>query len=167
MKALAWFGLKDVRMVTAPIPDITEPDDVILQVTGMTICGSDLHPLQNYMYGQRDAGFFGYSHFTGGLPGGHSEYVRVPIGNVNLLPIPDSVPDEKANNLSDVLPTSYHTVVNTGVRPGDVDGIWVGISIQLLLYHFLRSSGLAPLYSSHAVPSDTLCDSSFSRVSGQ
>lgn len=43
MKALAWFGPKDVRMVTAPIPDITEPDDVILQVTGTTICGSDLH----------------------------------------------------------------------------------------------------------------------------
>lgn len=43
MKALAWFGAKDVRVVAAPIPDITEPDDVILQVTGTTICGSDLH----------------------------------------------------------------------------------------------------------------------------
>lgn len=43
MKALAWFGTKDVRMVDAPIPDITEPDDVILKVTGTTICGSDLH----------------------------------------------------------------------------------------------------------------------------
>lgn len=35
--------------------------------------------LQNYMYGQRDAGFFGYSHFTGGFPGGQAEYVRVSI----------------------------------------------------------------------------------------
>lgn len=43
MKALAWFGPQDVRMVDAPIPDITEPDDVILKVTGTTICGSDLH----------------------------------------------------------------------------------------------------------------------------
>ena len=43
MKALAWFGAKDVRLVDAPIPDITEPDDVILKVTGTTICGSDLH----------------------------------------------------------------------------------------------------------------------------
>ncbi|KAJ3902065.1 GroES-like protein [Lentinula edodes] len=191
MKALAWFGPKDVRMVTAPIPDITEPDDVILQVTGTTICGSDIHlyhgeimalqkgdilghefmgkvfkigpnvknlkpgqrvvssfqiacgkctycrenlssfcdrtnnsSLQNYMHGQRDAGFFGYSHFTGGFPGGQAEYVRVPIGNVNLLPIPDSVPDEKAIYLSDVLPTTYHTVVDTGVKLGDVVGIW-------------------------------------------
>lgn len=39
--------------------------------------------------------------------------------DVNLLPIPDS--DEKA--LSDILPTSYHTVVDTGVKEGDVVGI--------------------------------------------
>ncbi|KAJ6572755.1 GroES-like protein [Mycena vulgaris] len=191
MKALAWFGARDVRMVDAPIPDITEPDDVILKVTGTTICGSDLHlyhgeiiqlqqgdilghefmgvvdrvgpnvknvhvgqrvvasfqiacgecsyckqklssmcdrtnssGLQNAMYGHRDAGFFGYSHFTGGFPGGQAEYVRVPKGNVNLLPIPDSVPDEKALFLSDIMPTSYHAVADVGVKEGDVVGIW-------------------------------------------
>ena len=43
MKALAWFGTGDVRLINAPVPDITEPDDVILKVTGTTICGSDLH----------------------------------------------------------------------------------------------------------------------------
>jgi len=43
MRALAWFGAQDVRMVEAPVPAITEPDDVILKVTGTTICGSDLH----------------------------------------------------------------------------------------------------------------------------
>lgn len=43
MKALAWFGATDVRVIDAPIPDITEPDDVIIKVTGTTICGSDLH----------------------------------------------------------------------------------------------------------------------------
>lgn len=77
------------------------------------------------MYGHRDAGFFGYSHFTGGFPGGQAEYVRVPKGNVNLLPIPDAVPDEKALFLSDIIPTSYHAVVDVGVKKGDVVGIWV------------------------------------------
>ena len=43
MKALAWFGAEDVRVIDAPVPDITEPNDVILEVTGSTICGSDLH----------------------------------------------------------------------------------------------------------------------------
>lgn len=77
------------------------------------------------MYGHRDAGFFGYSHFTGGYAGGQAEYVRVPKGNVNLLKIPDGVSDEKALYLSDVLPTAYHNVVDTGVKEGDVVGIWV------------------------------------------
>lgn len=191
MKALAWFGATDVRVIDAPIPDITEPDDVIVKVTGTTICGSDLHlyhgeimalqkgdilghefmgvvdrigpnvknftlgqrvvasfqiacgncryckeglssfcdntnnsTLQNYMYGTRDAGFFGYSHFTGGFPGGQAEYVRVPLGEVNLLAIPNDVSDEEALYLSDVLPTSYHCVVDTGVQEGDTVGIW-------------------------------------------
>ena len=43
MRALAWFGKEDVRMIDAPVPAITEPDDVIVKVTATTICGSDLH----------------------------------------------------------------------------------------------------------------------------
>jgi len=38
---------------------------------------------------------FGYSHLLGGFAGGQAEYVRVPLGDVNLLKIPDSTPDEK------------------------------------------------------------------------
>lgn len=67
---------------------------------------------------------FGYSHFTGGFAGGQAEYVRVPFGDVNLLPLPDSVPDEKGLYLSDVLSTSWNCVVDTGVKDGDVVAIW-------------------------------------------
>lgn len=71
------------------------------------------------MYGGQTAGMFGYSHFTGGFAGGQAEYVRVPLGDVNLLPIPDDVPDEKALYLSDVLCTSYNCVKDTAVYKGD------------------------------------------------
>lgn len=64
---------------------------------------------------------------SGGFPGGQAEYVRVPIGSVNLLPIPEGLSDEQVIYLSDVLPTSYHCVVDTGVKEGDVVGIWVRI----------------------------------------
>src|SRR5438046_2202088 len=50
---------------------------------------------QSLMYGSNTAGIFCYSHFTGGFAGGQAEYVRVPYGSVNLLKLPDSVPDEK------------------------------------------------------------------------
>lgn len=81
--------------------------------------------LQEYMYGTRESGFSGYTHFTGGFAGGQAEYVRVPFGEVNCLPVPDEVKDEQALYLSDVLPTSYHAVVDTGVKKGDVVGVWV------------------------------------------
>ncbi|KFG86269.1 S-(hydroxymethyl)glutathione dehydrogenase [Metarhizium anisopliae] len=53
------------------------------------------------IYGVRTAGMFGYSHLTGGIAGGQAEYVRVPFGDVNLLELPDDVPDEngKSNTL--------------------------------------------------------------------
>jgi len=76
------------------------------------------------MYGGRTAGMFGYSHFTGGFAGGQAEYTRVPFGDVNLLKLPDSVPDEKGLYLSDVVSTSWNCVVDTGVKEGDVVAIW-------------------------------------------
>jgi len=43
MLALRWYGDKDVRVEEVPAPTITEPADVIVRVTGTTVCGSDLH----------------------------------------------------------------------------------------------------------------------------
>jgi len=188
MIALTWQGKQSVEMSTVPKPRILEDRDVLLKVTGTTVCGSDLHLLHGAviqlakgdilghefcgvvdqvgpgvdkgkvqvgkryvasfqiacgdcffcrqklssqcektnsnttakgMYGGRTAGIFGYSHFTGGFAGGQAEYVRVPLGDVNLLEIPEDVPDEKALFLSDVLVTSYNCVKDTAVYEGD------------------------------------------------
>jgi threonine dehydrogenase-like Zn-dependent dehydrogenase len=54
-------------------------------------------------YGGRTVDIFGYSHFTGGFAGGQVEYAQVPYGDVNLLKLPASVPDEKELYLSNVL----------------------------------------------------------------
>lgn len=80
--------------------------------------------LQEEMYGHRSAALYGYSHLTGGVPGGQADYVRVPFAEMNCLPIPESVPDEKALYLSDVVPTAYHGVELADVRPGCTVGIW-------------------------------------------
>jgi threonine dehydrogenase-like Zn-dependent dehydrogenase len=165
MQALVWQGKNKVEMVTVPRPVVVEDRDVILEVTGSTVCGSDLHLLHGSviemekgdilghefcgrvkekgsrvtnlnvgdrvvasfqigcgecmyckkklssqcektnsnsieyaMYGGHTAGMFGYSHFTGGFAGGQAEYVRVPNGDVNLLKIPNDVPDEKGES---------------------------------------------------------------------
>ena len=93
------------------------------------------------MYGGNTAGMFGYSHFTGGFAGGQAEYVRVPYGDVNLLKLPDSVPDEKGLYLSDVLATSWNCVVDTKVEKGDVVAIWgAGKSISIARANFVNSN---------------------------
>jgi len=191
MLALTWQGKNTVQVQETPKPAILEDTDVIVKVTGSTVCGSDLHLLhgavielqkgdilghefcgkvdkvgpavknlkpgqrvvcsfqiacgscmycqrklssqclntndnkiENAMYGGRTAGMLGYSHFTGGFAGGQAEYVRVAYGEVNLLPLPDDVPDEKGLYLSDILSTSWNCVVDTGVKEGDVVAIW-------------------------------------------
>jgi len=208
MKALVWQGKNKVEMVECPKPKIMEPRDVILKITGSTVCGSDLHllhgsvvemqkgdilghefcgvvdevgsqitnlkkgqrvvasfqlacgdcyyckqklssqcektnsnTLENAMYGGRTAGMFGYSHFTGGFAGGQAEYTRVPYGDVNLLPLPDDVSDEKGLYLSDVLATSWHAVVDTGVKKGDVVAIWGAGPIGQMAAEFSLMNG--------------------------
>lgn len=48
----------------------------------------------------------------------------MPLGDVNLLKLPEDVPDEKGLFLSDVISTSWNCVVDTGVKEGDVVAIW-------------------------------------------
>jgi hypothetical protein len=45
MKALSWQGKGNVQVVECPKPKVIEDHDVILKVTGSTVCGSDLHLL--------------------------------------------------------------------------------------------------------------------------
>ncbi|KAL3427272.1 s-glutathione dehydrogenase [Phlyctema vagabunda] len=211
MKALVWLGKNSVKIQDVPKPRVVEDRDVILKVTGSTVCGSDLHLLHGAvvelekgdilghefcgvieslgpgvqnglkigdrvvasfqiacgncyycdkkvssmcentnsnaieagMYGARTAGMFGYSHFTGGFAGGQAEYVRVPLGDVNLLKLPDSVPDEKGLFLSDVVCTSWNCVVDTGVEKGDVVAIWGAGPIGQMAAEFAFMNGAA------------------------
>jgi len=208
MQALTWQGKNSVKVIKTPKPRVVEPRDVVLKVTGSTVCGSDLHllhgsvielekgdilghefcgivdsvgpevtnlkqgqrvvcsfqiacgdcqycqrklssqcertnmnSLERAMYGGKTAGMMGYSHFTGGFAGGQAEYVRVPFGDVNLLPLPDNVPDEKGLYLSDVLCTSWHCVVDTGVKEGDVVAIWGAGPIGQMCVEFAFFNG--------------------------
>jgi threonine dehydrogenase-like Zn-dependent dehydrogenase len=80
------------------------------------------------------------------------QFLEVPIGDVNCLKIPDSVPDEEAIYLSDILPTSYHSVVDTGVKEGDIVAIWGcgPIGICAIKWAFLK--GAKEVIAIDAVP---------------
>ena len=57
---------------------------------------------------------FGYSGVYPRLDGGQAEYVRVPMADRCLLPLPDDFSDEQALFLADTLPTGYAAVQRSG-----------------------------------------------------
>ena len=73
--------------------------------------------------------------FSAALPGGQAEALRVPFADTNLLRIPESLSDEQALFLTDILPTGYMGAELAEVSPGDVVVVYgcgpVGIFAQL------------------------------------
>ncbi|TKY87924.1 hypothetical protein EX895_003020 [Sporisorium graminicola] len=47
MHALTFHGAQDVRLTEVPKPTITDPTDIVIRNTGVTVCGSDLHLYHN------------------------------------------------------------------------------------------------------------------------
>jgi len=97
--------------------------------------------VQEKLYGKPFSGMFGYTHFAGGFAGGQAEWVRCPFGDANLLKIPDGIPDEKALFLSDIIPTSYHSVVCADVEKGKSVAIWGAGPIGLLAAKWSKLAG--------------------------
>jgi threonine dehydrogenase-like Zn-dependent dehydrogenase len=76
------------------------------------------------MFGHPTAGIYGYSHLTGGYPGGQAEYVRVPFADVNPLKVENGAPDEALLMLADIFPTAYMGAEMCDIQPGDVIAVW-------------------------------------------
>ena len=110
---------------------------------GETSCCDKTNPsrLMEKMYGHRTAGIFGYSHLLGGYPGTQAQFARVPFADIDLLPIPDDIPDDKALFLSDVVCTSFHSTELCNVQEGDVVGIWGLGPIGLLAARWCQIKG--------------------------
>jgi threonine dehydrogenase-like Zn-dependent dehydrogenase len=76
------------------------------------------------LYGHAMSGLFGYSHMTGGYPGGQAEYVRVPFSDVGPIVIPEGIDDDKVLFLSDILPTGWMAAENAKIEPGDTVAVF-------------------------------------------
>ena len=76
------------------------------------------------VYGHAVSGLFGFSHMTGGYPGGQAQYARVPFSDVGPIVVPDGVPDEQVLFLSDILPTGWMAAENAQIQPGDTVAVW-------------------------------------------
>ena len=125
---------------TGPGSTLTKGQRVVVPFTiscgSCFFCKSSLHsacdnanPVETQeasemLYGHAVGGLFGYSHMTGGYPGGQAQYVRVPYSDVGPIVIPEGVPDEQVLFLSDILPTGWMAAENCDITPGDTVAIW-------------------------------------------
>jgi threonine dehydrogenase-like Zn-dependent dehydrogenase len=80
--------------------------------------------LADKVFGHTTAGLFGYTHLTGGYPGGQAEYLRVPFADKTHIKVPDSLSDEQVLFLSDILPTGWQAAVQCDIQPTDTVAIW-------------------------------------------
>jgi alcohol dehydrogenase len=169
VKALVYHGPGRHSWQDVPDPQISDPEDAIVRVEAVTICGTDLHILKGDVPETTDgrvlgheavgiveqvdaavktirpgdrvlvscisscgrcrycrAGSYGQCLGGGGWILGHlidgtqAEYVRAPFAERSLYKLPDSVSNEAALMLADIMPTSYEVgVLNGHVSPGD------------------------------------------------
>ncbi|UVM74667.1 MULTISPECIES: zinc-dependent alcohol dehydrogenase [Pseudomonas] len=75
-------------------------------------------------FGHTTAGLFGYTHLTGGYPGGQAEYVRVPYADFTPVVIPEGLTDEQVLFLGDIFPTGWQAAVQCDIQPTDTVAIW-------------------------------------------
>ncbi|AWJ92502.1 glutathione-dependent formaldehyde dehydrogenase (plasmid) [Azospirillum baldaniorum] len=80
--------------------------------------------LADKVFGHPTAGLFGYTHLTGGYPGGQAEYLRVPFADATHIKVPDGIPDEKVLFLGDIFPTGWQAAVQCDIQPTDTVAIW-------------------------------------------
>jgi threonine dehydrogenase-like Zn-dependent dehydrogenase len=80
--------------------------------------------LADKAFGHSTAGLYGYTHLTGGYPGGQAEYVRVPYADVGPVKVPDGLSDEQVLFLGDIFPTGWQAAVQCDIEPTDTVAVW-------------------------------------------
>ena len=77
------------------------------------------------LFGRTTAGLFGYTHLTGGYPGGQAEYLRVPFADKTHIKVPkNGLSDEQLLFLSDIFPTGWQAAVQCDIQPDDTVANW-------------------------------------------
>jgi threonine dehydrogenase-like Zn-dependent dehydrogenase len=80
--------------------------------------------LADKVFGHATAGLFGYTHLTGGYPGGQAQYLRVPYADATHIKVPESLRDEQVLFLGDIFPTGWQAAVQCDIEPTDTVAVW-------------------------------------------
>jgi len=85
MKAVCWYGKKNVEVSDVPDPSILNPHDAILKITTTAICGSDLHLYDGYIPTMEKGDILGHE-FMGEVVELGSEVKNLNVGDRVVVP---------------------------------------------------------------------------------
>ena len=122
MKALTYIEHNHFALLEKPEPEIIDPRDAIVRVTLGSICTSDLHIKHGSV--PRAVPGITVGHDGGWalgcrIDGGQAELVRVPYADQGLNKIPDSVTDEQALFVGDILATGFWAAKISEIKSED------------------------------------------------
>src|ERR1700726_1076259 len=87
MKAVCWYGKKDVRVESVTDPKILNPRDAIVKITLTAICGSDLHLYNGYIPTMQEGDILGHE-FMGEVVEVGKEITNLKKGDRVVVPFP-------------------------------------------------------------------------------
>jgi len=86
MKAVCWYGKKDIRVEEVPEPQILNPGDAILRVSSTAICGSDLHIYDGTVMGMENGDILGHE-FMGEVVEVGTAVKKLKVGDPGRRPL--------------------------------------------------------------------------------
>jgi alcohol dehydrogenase len=117
-RILGHEGVGIIEEIGSGVAQFKKGDKVIISC--ITACGSCIY-CKKQMYAHCKDGGWILGHL---IDGTQAEYVRIPYADNSLHKIPETVDDETAIMLSDILPTGHEIGVQYGnVKPGDTIAI--------------------------------------------
>jgi 2-desacetyl-2-hydroxyethyl bacteriochlorophyllide A dehydrogenase len=110
-----------------------------------TACGTCFFCMRSLYHKCDRARVFGHGELLGSLQGTQADAALVPMADLTLRTVPDSVPDDVALFAGDVMGTGYHAVTESGTKPGDSLAVLGLGPVGLCAVQVAIASGAAPV----------------------
>jgi 2-desacetyl-2-hydroxyethyl bacteriochlorophyllide A dehydrogenase len=148
------IGHEYVGTVIAAGPDVRDVN-VGDRVLGcfQTACGRCFFCRRGWFHKCDSSRTFGHGATLGSLAGTQAERALVPNADLVLRRLPEGMSDDVALFAGDVMGTGYHSVVESGLRPGDVAAVLGLGPVGLCAVQAARAAGAA-----HVIAIDSVAE---------
>jgi len=117
-----------------------------------TACGTCFFCLRGIYHKCDRMRVFGHGELLGSLQGTQADQALVPMANMTLRPVPESVPNDVALFAGDVMGTGYHAVDESGLRPGDSIAVLGLGPVGLCAVQVAIAAGASQVFAIDSVP---------------